>query len=210
MNEHKKCSLDSEIYLLFKGCASCSLLSNQLIWCIKTSIPHSVGEDTICIILYFNIYFATVILINLPLIQNRFLQGLYKRDYTSHSQAYFSYAFLLETRPPGMCHPDEFQCQSDGLCIPGNWECDGHLDCVHGSDEHHGCMPKTCSPSQFHCDNGNCIHREWLCDGDNDCRDMSDEKDCPTPAFICPNGQWQCPGYSICVNLSAVCNYLSN
>uniref|UniRef100_A0A8C6B9V0 Low-density lipoprotein receptor-related protein 2 n=1 Tax=Monodon monoceros TaxID=40151 RepID=A0A8C6B9V0_MONMO len=110
------------------------------------------------------------------------------------------------TRPPGMCHQDEFQCQADGICIPKIWECDGHPDCLHGSDEHNGCVPKTCPSSHFLCDNGNCIYREWLCDGDNDCRDMSDEKDCPTQAFQCPSWQWQCPSYSICVNLSAVCD----
>ncbi|MBZ3890926.1 Low-density lipoprotein receptor-related protein 2 [Sciurus carolinensis] len=110
------------------------------------------------------------------------------------------------TRPPGMCHSDEFQCQGDGTCIPDTWECDGHPDCIHGSDEHHGCVPKTCSPSHFLCDNGNCIYKEWVCDGDNDCRDMSDEKDCPTQPFHCPSWQWQCPGYSICVNLSALCD----
>ncbi|XP_023355035.1 low-density lipoprotein receptor-related protein 2 isoform X2 [Sarcophilus harrisii] len=110
------------------------------------------------------------------------------------------------TRPPGMCHQNEFQCQSDGTCIPNNWECDGHLDCMDGSDEHNGCLPMTCAPSLFRCDNGNCIYRAWICDGDNDCRDMSDERDCPTQPFRCPSWQWQCPGHSICVNLSSVCD----
>uniref|UniRef100_A0A8C6JD55 Uncharacterized protein n=1 Tax=Melopsittacus undulatus TaxID=13146 RepID=A0A8C6JD55_MELUD len=110
------------------------------------------------------------------------------------------------TRPPGMCHQNEFQCQSDGSCVPANWECDGHLDCADGSDEHHRCLPRTCPPSLFRCDNGNCIYRAWICDGDNDCRDMSDERDCPTQPFRCPSWQWQCPGHSICVNLSKVCD----
>lgn len=109
-----------------------------------------------------------------------------------------------------MCHPDEFQCQADGVCIPKSWECDGHPDCISGSDEHHGCVPKTCPSTHFLCDNGNCIYKDWLCDGDNDCRDMSDEKDCPTQAFRCPSWQWQCPGHSICVNLSAVCDGVSD
>ncbi|GAB0191560.1 low-density lipoprotein receptor-related protein 2 [Grus japonensis] len=110
------------------------------------------------------------------------------------------------TRPPGMCHQNEFQCQSDGNCVPANWECDGHLDCADGSDEHHRCPARTCPPSLFRCDNGNCVYRAWICDGDNDCRDMSDERDCPTQPFRCPSWQWQCPGHSICVNLSKVCD----
>ncbi|XP_073701234.1 low-density lipoprotein receptor-related protein 2a [Garra rufa] len=111
------------------------------------------------------------------------------------------------TRPPGMCHHEsEFQCQSDGSCVPSNWECDGHPDCEDGSDEHHACPPRTCPTSQFRCDNGNCVFRGWICDGDNDCRDGSDERDCPTPPFRCPSWQWQCPGHSVCVNLSRVCD----
>uniref|UniRef100_A0A671PYM9 EGF-like domain-containing protein n=1 Tax=Sinocyclocheilus anshuiensis TaxID=1608454 RepID=A0A671PYM9_9TELE len=111
------------------------------------------------------------------------------------------------TRPPGMCHHEsEFQCQSDGSCVPVNWECDGHPDCEDGSDEHHACPPRTCPTSQFRCDNGNCVFRGWICDGDNDCRDGSDERDCPTPPFRCPSWQWQCPGHSVCVNLSRVCD----
>lgn len=111
------------------------------------------------------------------------------------------------TRPPGMCHHEsEFQCQSDGACIPSTWECDSHPDCEDSSDEHHACPPRTCPSTFFRCDNGNCVLRSWICDGDNDCRDMSDERDCPTPPFRCPSWQWQCPGHSVCINLTTVCD----
>ena len=106
-----------------------------------------------------------------------------------------------------MCHHEtEFQCQADGSCVPATWECDGHPDCEDGSDEHHACPPRTCPTALHRCDNGNCVLRSWLCDGDNDCRDMSDERDCPTPPFSCPGWQWQCPGHSVCVNLTRVCD----
>lgn len=137
----------------------------------------------------------------------------------NYVQGWFKFSLILDcanvslgcctsaTRPPGMCHHEsEFQCQSDGSCVPSTWECDGHPDCEDGSDEHHACPPRTCPSSLARCDNGNCVLRSWLCDGDNDCRDMSDERDCPTPPFRCPSWQWQCPGHSLCINLTTVCD----
>lgn len=110
------------------------------------------------------------------------------------------------TRGPGLCHDDEFQCQTDGFCIPDKWECDGHSDCEDGSDEHNSCPPVTCNSYEFQCANKICIPLSWLCDGDNDCRDMSDELNCPTPPFTCPSGQWQCPISQVCIDLVKVCD----
>uniref|UniRef100_A0AAQ5Z5D7 Low-density lipoprotein receptor-related protein 2 n=1 Tax=Amphiprion ocellaris TaxID=80972 RepID=A0AAQ5Z5D7_AMPOC len=110
------------------------------------------------------------------------------------------------SRGPGLCHDDEFQCQTDGFCVPDDWECDGHPDCEDGSDEHNSCLPFTCRTNYFQCANKICIPMSWLCDGDNDCRDMSDENNCPTPPYSCPSGQWQCPTDEVCIDLDKVCN----
>ncbi|XP_008294525.1 low-density lipoprotein receptor-related protein 4-like, partial [Stegastes partitus] len=79
------------------------------------------------------------------------------------------------------CGKNHFTCAVSAFgectCIPAQWQCDGDNDCGDHSDED-GCMLPTCSPLDFHCDNGKCIRRSWVCDGDNDCEDDSDEQDC--------------------------------
>ncbi|KAF7251738.1 Low-density lipoprotein receptor-related protein 4, partial [Varanus komodoensis] len=85
------------------------------------------------------------------------------------------------------CGRNHFTCAVSAFgectCIPAQWQCDGDNDCGDHSDED-GCMLPTCSPLDFHCDNGKCIRRSWVCDGDNDCEDDSDEQDCPVPKII--------------------------
>uniref|UniRef100_A0A3Q3IDS7 Low-density lipoprotein receptor-related protein 4 n=1 Tax=Monopterus albus TaxID=43700 RepID=A0A3Q3IDS7_MONAL len=109
------------------------------------------------------------------------------------------------------CGKNHFTCAVSAFgectCIPAQWQCDGDNDCGDHSDED-GCMLPTCSPLDFHCDNGKCIRRSWVCDGDNDCEDDSDEQDCPPreceeDEFHCQNGYcirslWHCDGDNDC------------
>nr|XP_014343518.1 PREDICTED: low-density lipoprotein receptor-related protein 4 [Latimeria chalumnae] len=109
------------------------------------------------------------------------------------------------------CGRNHFTCAVSAFgectCIPAQWQCDGDNDCGDHSDED-GCMLPTCSPLDFHCDNGKCIRRSWVCDGDNDCEDDSDEQDCPPreceeDEFQCQNGYcirslWHCDGDNDC------------
>ncbi|KAG9475852.1 hypothetical protein GDO78_003967 [Eleutherodactylus coqui] len=129
-----------------------------------------------------------------------------------------SYVALLLLCLPGFsstsecaCGRNHFTCAVSAFgectCIPAQWQCDGDNDCGDHSDED-GCMLPTCSPLDFHCDNGKCIRRSWVCDGDNDCEDDSDEQDCPPreceeDEFSCQNGYcirslWHCDGDNDC------------
>ncbi|XP_008541367.2 low-density lipoprotein receptor-related protein 4 [Equus przewalskii] len=117
----------------------------------------------------------------------------------------------LASSPQCACGRNHFTCAVSALgectCIPAQWQCDGDNDCGDHSDED-GCMLPTCSPLDFHCDNGKCIRRSWVCDGDNDCEDDSDEQDCPPreceeDEFPCQNGYcirslWHCDGDNDC------------
>uniref|UniRef100_A0A8C7Z935 Low-density lipoprotein receptor-related protein 4 n=1 Tax=Oryzias sinensis TaxID=183150 RepID=A0A8C7Z935_9TELE len=127
-------------------------------------------------------------------------------------------ATLFLSQTPGVqasgecvCGKNHFTCSVSAFgectCIPAQWQCDGDNDCGDHSDED-GCMLPTCSPLDFHCDNGKCIRRSWVCDGDNDCEDDSDEQDCPPreceeDEFHCQNGYcirslWHCDGDNDC------------
>ena len=37
---------------------------------------------------------------------------------------------------------------------------------------------RSCSESEFRCDNHKCVRGHWRCDHDNDCGDGSDENNC--------------------------------
>uniref|UniRef100_A0A8C9STY0 Low-density lipoprotein receptor-related protein 4 n=1 Tax=Scleropages formosus TaxID=113540 RepID=A0A8C9STY0_SCLFO len=120
-------------------------------------------------------------------------------------------AALLSGSTGCSCGRNHFTCAVSAFgectCIPAQWQCDGDNDCGDHSDED-GCMLPTCSPLDFHCDNGKCIRRSWVCDGDNDCEDDSDEQDCPPreceeDEFHCQNGYcirslWHCDGDNDC------------
>ncbi|XP_078803799.1 low-density lipoprotein receptor-related protein 1 isoform X7 [Oryzias latipes] len=105
-----------------------------------------------------------------------------------------------DSRPPGGCHTDEFQCLMDGLCIPLRWRCDGDTDCMDMSDEKE-CEGVThmCDPAvKFGCkDSARCISKAWVCDGDSDCEDNSDEENCE--ALVCKLS------HHVCANDSTIC-----
>ncbi|KAB0389160.1 hypothetical protein E2I00_009171, partial [Balaenoptera physalus] len=138
----------------------------------------------------------------------------------------------LASSPECACGRSHFTCAVSALgectCIPAQWQCDGDNDCGDHSDED-GCSKNlptgrwevvevlpTCSPLDFHCDNGKCIRRSWVCDGDNDCEDDSDEQDCPPreceeDEFPCQNGYcirslWHCDDMRKCSDKEFRCS----
>ena len=85
---------------------------------------------------------------------------------------------------PKKCIENHFKCTKSGKCVHNSWLCDGERDCADGEDEAKElCEKRTCSPTQFACQNGKCILGHLKCDGMNDCGDGSDEEDCPSESF---------------------------
>ncbi|CAH2292847.1 very low-density lipo receptor-like isoform X1 [Pelobates cultripes] len=70
-------------------------------------------------------------------------------------------------------------------------------------------LPKTCSASQFQCQDGECISKLWHCDGDKDCPFGEDEVACPRKipcsGFLCKDESCltlaqRCDGKSDCTD----------
>ncbi|XP_052236453.1 prolow-density lipoprotein receptor-related protein 1-like isoform X3 [Dreissena polymorpha] len=106
------------------------------------------------------------------------------------------------------CTNGYFQCHLTDICIPGHWQCNGINDCKDGSDENATLCashkPELCPEAMFRCNDGLCINKQWHCDGDQDCTDDSDETGCQ---YMCPSGQYKCPGHDpICIQIAWICD----
>ncbi|XP_046717128.1 low-density lipoprotein receptor-related protein 2 isoform X9 [Silurus meridionalis] len=113
------------------------------------------------------------------------------------------------------CNKDQFQCAHGRMCIDKKLVCDGTPQCQDRSDEM-DCFKRTESCSH-RCDNKTrCISDTFLCDGEKDCLDGTDEADCPsvaatpkvekTPEPVCENPSVMCPGTSLCISQSQLCD----
>ncbi|XP_046386301.1 vitellogenin receptor-like [Ischnura elegans] len=110
---------------------------------------------------------------------------------------------------PTRCRSDEFLCKEDKKCIPEQWRCDGKFDCEDGQDETK--CRRTCSSSEFTCENGECVPETAHCDHHFDCDDNSDEHNCykelcdEETQFQCLSGEcissrWKCDSVKDCID----------
>ncbi|KAM4629850.1 low-density lipoprotein receptor-like [Polymixia lowei] len=93
------------------------------------------------------------------------------------------------------CTADSFPCGPAGACLPRTKLCDGRTDCPDGRDEGGDLCrsvrppaPRTCSPSEVRCGDGQCIPYSWKCDHSPDCSDGSDEDNCDQNECLVNNG----------------------
>ncbi|KAL7046079.1 hypothetical protein ACKWTF_002468 [Chironomus riparius] len=116
------------------------------------------------------------------------------------------------------CSIGQFSCEDKKMCIPLSFVCDNVQDCIDGSDENKcpnktiTIEPKTCSPYQMTCLNGQCIEKNEMCDGNFDCDDHTDESElCLLPPYsvveikICNEDEFKCNNHE-CIDRKAMCN----
>ncbi|TRZ00821.1 hypothetical protein DNTS_026704 [Danionella cerebrum] len=123
------------------------------------------------------------------------------------------------------CEADQFQCAHGRMCIDRKLVCDGTAQCQDRSDELN-CFTRS-HDCKHQCDNKTrCIPESFLCDGERDCLDATDEANCSEikkveinvvsakkdsqdfqpPAPVCRSPSMLCPGTSICIPQTRLCN----
>ncbi|PRD29637.1 UNVERIFIED_CONTAM: Vldlr [Trichonephila clavipes] len=65
---------------------------------------------------------------------------------------------------------------------------------------------RTCSETEFKCNNGRCIPNRWQCDLENDCLDNSDEDPTICSNKTCHANQFSCHSPAVCIPISWHCD----